>query len=100
MNKTSTREPVDALVLHADDGVATALRPLAAGALARVGTPAGPVEVKVGEDIRRCHKFALASIPSGSTIRKYGEIIGDATRDIAAGTHVHVHNLSGRAGKR
>ena len=89
---------VDALVLHPDDGVATALRPLTAGTQAWVMTPNGPRKIRIVEDIRRCHKFALADISAGSEVRKYGEIIGDATTDIEAGCHVHIHNLVGRSG--
>ncbi|MBL6928704.1 MAG: UxaA family hydrolase [Rhodospirillales bacterium] len=100
MTKNVTQTTADALMLHDQDGVATALRPLSAGTLVRVSTPAGTRDVRVEEEIRRCHKFALADIPAGSAIRKHGEIIGEATRDITAGTHVHIHNLSGRAGKR
>ena len=90
----------DAIALHDGDTVATALRPLARGETARVATPAGTVEIAIAEDIRRCHKFALDAIRAGEPIRKYGEIIGDATQAIAAGAHVHVHNLVGRVGKR
>ncbi len=100
MKKFETPEAVDALVLHEDDSVATALRALFAGSVVRVATPGGAREVSVVDDIQRCHKFALADIQSGSEIRKYGEIIGDATRNIAQGTHIHIHNISGRAGKR
>ncbi len=100
MTNTQTTKAADALILHEDDSVATALRALSAGSVVRVATPIGAREVSVVDDIQRCHKFALADIQSGSEIRKYGEIIGDATRDIAQGTHIHIHNISGRAGKR
>ena len=39
------------------------------------------------------HKLALTSVPAGAPIRKYGQIIGIASKDIAAGEHVHTHNL-------
>ena len=39
------------------------------------------------------HKIALADIPKGATIFKYGEDIGRAVADIAKGEHVHVHNI-------
>jgi hypothetical protein len=39
------------------------------------------------------HKLALRSIAAGDKILKYGVSIGSATRDIAAGEHVHVHNM-------
>ena len=94
------RADIDAIALHEGDSVATALKPLAKGAVARVGTPDGTREIVLAEDIRRCHKFALVPIAAGEPVRKYGEVIGDATRPIAPGAHVHIHNLVGRAGKR
>lgn len=40
------------------------------------------------------HKVATAPIKAGEIVRKYGQIIGVASRDISAGDHVHTHNLS------
>lgn len=40
------------------------------------------------------HKVALRPIAAGEPVIKYGIPIGRATRDIAAGEHVHVHNCS------
>ncbi len=40
------------------------------------------------------HKVALRAIPAGGIVRKYGQPIGIATCDIAAGEHVHTHNLT------
>ncbi len=39
------------------------------------------------------HKFALRDIAEGETVVKYGMPIGVATRPVAAGEHVHTHNL-------
>jgi altronate hydrolase len=43
--------------------------------------------------IARGHKFALHSVAIGEQVRKYGQTIGRATIAIAAGDHVHTHNL-------
>jgi altronate hydrolase len=40
------------------------------------------------------HKVATWPIARGEPARKYGQIIGFATVDIAAGEHVHTHNLA------
>lgn len=40
------------------------------------------------------HKIASTFIASGEPVRKYGQIIGFATADIAPGAHVHTHNLA------
>ena len=39
------------------------------------------------------HKVALTAIEPGSPVRKYGQIIGFASKPIAAGAWVHVHNV-------
>lgn len=73
--------------LHADDNVVVALTDLAAGArLAGLGVPlAGPV--------KRGHKIAARAVAAGAPVIRYGQVIGQATADIAAGEHVHVQNL-------
>ena len=40
------------------------------------------------------HKIATEAIGQNSAIRKYGQIIGFATRDIKSGEHVHEQNLA------
>ncbi|NJD88474.1 MAG: altronate dehydratase [Betaproteobacteria bacterium] len=40
------------------------------------------------------HKIAATAIAQGSPIVKYGTVIGVAARDIAAGEHVHAHNVA------
>jgi hypothetical protein len=39
------------------------------------------------------HKLAFRPIAAGETILKYGVSIGSATRAIAPGEHVHLHNM-------
>lgn len=79
-----------AIQLHTDDNVAIALVPLSAGRqLSIAGTT-----VQLCNTIAAGHKFALHPIPTAMPIRRYGQIIGVATRAIAAGEHVHSHNLS------
>ena len=46
-----------------------------------------PAIVKMG------HKFAVAPIKEGDAVLKFGQIIGFASKPIALGEHVHVHNL-------
>jgi altronate hydrolase len=45
------------------------------------------------QPIPAAHKVALHGIPAGAVIRRYGYPIGIASRAIAAGEHVHSHNL-------
>lgn len=75
--------------IHPSDLVAVALAPLSAGAALQVDGQA----VTLLEDIPQGHKFALAPIPAGSPVIKYGAPIGTAKEDIPAGGWVHVHNV-------
>jgi altronate hydrolase len=43
------------------------------------------------------HKIATAVIQKGAAVRKYGQIIGFASREIKPGQHVHLHNLEMKA---
>ena len=52
--------------------------------------PTDNVEVNVENG----HKYAITDIPKGTPVIKYGNPIGYATCDIAAGEHVHSHNLA------
>ena len=67
-------------------------------AVARVNLPAGTSLtapfLHVGSSVGRGHKIALRPIASGAPVVKYGQIIGVATRDIAAGELVHTENLA------
>jgi (2R)-sulfolactate sulfo-lyase subunit alpha len=49
--------------------------------------------VRSKEDVALGHKIALRDIAKGEKVVEYGEVIGAATKDIATGEHVHVHNL-------
>jgi (2R)-sulfolactate sulfo-lyase subunit alpha len=80
------------LILAEGDDVATALADLAAGeAPARIGDRIETVTLTAPVPLG--HKVARRAIARGAVIRKYGAPIGEATEDIAAGAHVHVHNL-------
>jgi len=78
-----------AILLAPGDDVAVAREPLAAGTqLHFQGTC---LEVK--GDLPAGHKIALRAVPLGGPVRKYGQIIGFATRPIQPGEQVHLHNL-------
>ncbi|MCF3936682.1 UxaA family hydrolase [Acuticoccus sp. M5D2P5] len=85
-----------AIVLHETDDVATALVPVSAGDVLTIATPAGPLEITAERAVPRCHKIAVRAVEAGAPVRKYGAVIGVATRAIAPGEHVHEHNLVSR----
>jgi altronate hydrolase len=80
------RKPV--LRLHPSDDVVIAARPLAAGA--RIADE----HLVCIDPIPAGHKLAARAVARGQPVRRYGQIIGFAIGDIAAGQHVHTHNLA------
>jgi altronate hydrolase len=78
--------------LHPSDNVLVATSDLEAGSTVDGVTVRGPVP--------RGHKVAVAPIPAGDAVRKYNQVIGFATTDVAPGDHVHTHNTEFRAFER
>jgi len=79
---------MDCVRLDPSDNVVTATRALAANA--EVEGIATTVLVPSG------HKVATMAIAQGEAVRKYAQVIGYASQDIAAGDHVHTHNTEFR----
>jgi altronate hydrolase len=85
-----TLQNTPALRLHPDDDVAIALVPLSANRKIEVaGRP-----LRLAANVDAGHKLALRGIEVGQPVRRYGQVIGFATRPIAPGDHVHSHNLA------
>jgi altronate dehydratase small subunit len=78
------------LLLNEADNVFVLRGRVAAGE--RVALEAG-VGAPLPRDLPLAHKIARRPIAEGQRIIKYGAPIGVATADIAAGQHVHVHNV-------
>ncbi len=94
------RNPLyDAIILHPNDNVATALRPLTKGETVRATGGESRLEIAVTEEIPLCHKIAVQEIRAGEVVRKYGEAIGQVTTDVPPGAWVHVHNLMTQRGR-
>ena len=81
-----------AIVLHAEDNVATLIAAGTGGASADL-TGEREGSVRLNADIPYGHKCAIAALRTGDDILKYGQVIGRATADIAIGDHVHIHNV-------
>jgi altronate dehydratase len=78
--------------LHSEkDNVAVALEDLKEGDSVRVQGKG--ITIRIREAVPFGHKFALEPIKPGGRVIKYGEVIGEATREIQQGEHVHIHNL-------
>lgn len=83
MNDDAIRNP--ALQLSGDDNVGVALRTLKESEQVN--------NIICNQLIPKGHKLALTSIAAGERVLKYAQTIGIARTDIAAGDHIHTHNL-------
>ena len=71
--------------LHPNDDVLIARAQLVGGAAVENITVKGLIPPG--------HKVATRDISAGEPVRRYNQIIGFASKPIAAGEHVHTHNL-------
>src|SRR5689334_17276000 len=70
--------------LNASDNVVVAVDPIEPGA---------EIEgARVTERVPRGHKLSVTAIPEGAPVRKFGQVIGFASKPIAPGQWVHEHN--------
>ena len=76
----------DTLQLHPADDVLIARRQLMSGTALQ--------SLKIRGLIPPGHKIAVRDIAPGQPVRRYNQIIGFASQPIAAGEHVHTHNLN------
>ena len=74
--------------LHPDDDVVIARQQLVGG------TRLADENVTVAGLVPPAHKVATRAIRVGGPVKRYNQIIGFASRDIAPGEHVHLHNLA------
>lgn len=79
-----------AVKLNQRDDVAIAKQSLPPGSTLRMDVGS----ITTQSLIASAHKVALRNVLKGQPVRRYGQIIGFASRDIVAGDHVHTHNLS------
>jgi hypothetical protein len=77
------------LLLSPDDNVFVLRGAIDAGETVALETGQATVPARLGLG----HKIARHAIAAGEKIVKYGAPIGSATQAIAAGAHVHLHNV-------
>ena len=85
-----------AVHLRPDDNVAVVAKPISAGTVVEILG----IKVTVASRVGMGHKLALKPIKKGAAVHKYGQIIGFASKDIAPGDWVHVHNVAADAFER
>src|SRR3954467_14914781 len=79
-----------AIHLHGSDDLVVLKKPVKTGD----ELVNGSVCLHIRQDIRAGHKVAIRDLKAGETLKKYGQIIGMAQAPIAAGDHVHTHNVN------
>ena len=84
---------VNALMMDKADNVVTCVRPVKAGEEVTYRCGEEVLSLTAKEDIPYCHKIALTDIAEGSDVRKYGELIGKAAKEIAKGHLVNHENI-------
>lgn len=84
----------DAVRIAESDQIAVAARDLEGAVSVLAGERR--LQVILPSPVPCGHKFALFDMPIGTEIRKYGDVIGVLTKAVAAGEHVHIHNLASR----
>ena len=77
------------VLLHKADNTFVCCKQLLAGS----STTLEDVDVTMTADITIGHKIARQPITAGEKVIKYGVSIGSATKDIAFGEHIHMHNM-------
>lgn len=82
--------PNETIRVAEKDNVAVVLRACKKGERVAVE---GAGDIRLLDDVEANHKIALADIPKGGRVVKYGHGIGTATEDIKTGQWVHTHNL-------
>ncbi len=84
------------ILLHAaSDDVGVAVMDLKAGDEIGVATLEGKdvKQIKLVSDVPLGHKVAMRDLALEKQVIEYGRVIGYAVASIAAGEHVHIHNL-------
>ena len=76
-----------------DDCVTLAGSPAEAGDMVCFLEGGAEKTVKAREAVPAWHKMAVNPAAEGAGVRKYGQIIGVATKNIEAGDYVHIHNI-------
>ncbi|WFS62609.1 UxaA family hydrolase [Pseudodesulfovibrio thermohalotolerans] len=71
------------------DNIVIATSPLKKGEVINVDGE----NITVRDDVASYHKVAARDIAKGEPVFRYGVSIGEATEDIQAGSHVHLHNM-------
>jgi len=89
MTRQATLDP-QLLLISPEDNCLIVRSALPAGARVQLEAGAAVIPAPLGLG----HKLARHAMPVGEKILKYGAVIGSLTTAVAAGEHIHTHNLN------
>ena len=84
---------INALLMDITDNVVTTIAEIRAGETIIYRKGEEYCELTAAMDIPFCHKAALSDIPKGANVIKYGESLGEVSKDIKTGEWVNETNL-------
>ena len=89
-----TERTINAIMISPIDDVATVITELTEGDRAVFLKNGEITQVPILGTIPQYHKLAIRDLKRNEPLKKYGEIMGQATQDIVQGSHVHDHNVT------
>ncbi len=78
------------IIMNPDDNCVTALDDISKSSQIQIRERS----IVINHNISLGHKIALEDIRKGDMVKKYGQAIGFATKDIKKGDWIHTHNLT------
>ncbi|MDR1773670.1 MAG: UxaA family hydrolase [Clostridioides sp.] len=86
---------INAKLIEKEDNVIVAIYDIKKGEEVEYLQKNGEInKFEVLDDIKMFHKIAIEDIKKGEKIIKYGEHMGEASKDIKKGEHVHTQNVN------
>lgn len=87
---------VNAVIMDEKDSVVTVTEGILKGEKVEYLSNGRTLVVEAEADIPSNHKIAIKKIKKEDSVKKYGEIIGYASKDIEIGEHVHTQNVNNK----
>lgn len=86
---TMTKKIAQAILLHPDDNILVCVAHIYSGDAIDIDGKSTVIH----QDIDVGHKVARHVLNAGDKVFRYGAPIGSVTQAVAAGEHVHMHNM-------
>lgn len=87
---------INAVIMDENDSVVTVTQEILKGEKVKYLSNEKTIVIEVKTDIPSNHKVLIKKIKKGDVVRKYGEKMGYASKDIEIGEHVHIQNVTSK----